>query len=408
LIVALVAGGWPAWRTLRRPLTGISRSPTQSTAVPARTSRVILTCELALATVVMLGTVFAGLGIWRYLHQPLGFDYADRFTISIRPSEPRQTSPQELVAAARAIRELPGVASAGPYDVAPISGIEVPGRAIDPETIAASGAAAGYFESWNLRMRAGRWFFPAEDAEAAVVDQRFAALMGPGADPIGREIRVGRGAMREVVGVIEAPRWSLIREARPTVYIPVAADTPGRKSRFVAWLPGATLPDARRQVEAAVRGAVPNADVRIDPVTFDMLFLCEVGEARFQTPFMIVFGLLAFALAGVGVFGVVSYVVERRTREFGIRLALGARSRDVWRSVTLQSVVPAIVGLAIGIAGARALERIVQATVFGWQSSGAWAVSIVAVALFAVAVAAAAAPARRAVRIDPVATLRMD
>jgi ABC-type antimicrobial peptide transport system permease subunit len=113
-------------------------------------------------------------------------------------------------------------------------------------------------------------------------------------------------------------------------------------------------------------------------------------------------------LAAIGVFGVVSYVVERRMKGFGIRLALGARPMDVWCAVTLQSVSPALAGLAEGTLAALALERVVTASVFGWQSSSVLALSLVAATLVAVTVAAAALPARRAMRTDPVATLRAE
>jgi predicted permease len=410
LVVAIAAGGWPAWRALRQPLPWITRRTKGSVeAVPARTSRTILACELGLATVVLAGTVFIGIGIWQYLNQPLGFDYADRFAITFRSSEPRRLLPREVAEALRAVREIPGVMSAGLYNATNVRGVEVPGRAIDPGSVAAYGAGEGHFESWNLRIRTGRRFTEAEyeDGSAvAVVDQQFASLMWPGGNALGQSVRVGDGPSRHVVGVVETPRWSLARELKPAVYVPI--DQPPASGWLVAWIPKGTVAAVGDRIAAAIREAAPVADVRTTAVTMDTLFLREIGEARFQTPFMIVLGLLALALAAVGVFGVVSYIVERRTREFGIRLALGARPRDVWRGVTRQGVVPAIVGLAMGVAGARALEQIVRASVFGWQSSGLWAVSIVAVLLFAVAVAAAVAPARRAMRIDPAATLRME
>ena len=410
LLVALVAGGWPAWRAMRQPVPWISRGARGAVpAVPARTSRTILACELALATVVLAGTVFTGIGIWRYLNQPLGFDYADRFAITFRPSEPRRVLPREVADALRAVRELPGVMSAGLYNATNVRGVEVPGRSVAPRAVAAYGTGEGYFESWNLRIREGRRFTQAEyeDGSAvAVVDQRFASLMWPAGDAIGQLVRAGDGPMRQVVGVVEPPKWSLVREQPPAVYVPI--NQLPASGWLVAWIPNGTVAGFGEQIAAAIRAVGPVGDVRTTAVTMDTLFRREIGEARFQTPFMIVLGLLALALAAVGVFGVVSYIVERRTREFGIRLALGARRQHVWRSVAGQSVVAAIAGLVIGVAGARALERVVQASVFGWQSSGAWATSIVAVALFTVALIAAAAPARRAMRIDPVATLRME
>src|SRR3970282_812679 len=96
---------------------------------------------------------------------------------------------------------------------------------------------------------------------------------------------------------------------------------------------------------------------------------------------MIAFGIVTFALAGIGVFGLVSYLVAQRTREFGIRLALGARNRDIWRAVLRESVAPALVGLISGSAAAWTLERFVRASAFGWPSSAIAAVTVVSVAL---------------------------
>jgi ABC-type antimicrobial peptide transport system permease subunit len=143
-------------------------------------------------------------------------------------------------------------------------------------------------------------------------------------------------------------------------------------------------------------------------MTFDTEFERSIGEARFQTPVVVSFGLLATVLAGIGIFGLVSYLVEQRTREFGIRLAIGATRQHIWLSVVREAVYPALVGLAVGSAAALALETVVKSTVFGWQSSGALAAGAVVVALLSVAVVAALIPAARATRVDPALTLRAE
>jgi ABC-type antimicrobial peptide transport system permease subunit len=148
--------------------------------------------------------------------------------------------------------------------------------------------------------------------------------------------------------------------------------------------------------------------VSASPVEFEWLFNRQTGEATFQAPIMTAFGILAFALAGIGVFGLVSYIVAQRTREFGIRLALGARRKDVWRAVCRESLAPAAAGLAVGISAAWALERLVRSSVFGWESSGAMVVIVVSAALFLVALVAAVGPARRVLRIDPAIVLRSE
>ena len=123
---------------------------------------------------------------------------------------------------------------------------------------------------------------------------------------------------------------------------------------------------------------------------------------------MTAFGILAFVLAGIGVFGLVSYLVAQRTREFGIRIALGARRQDVWRGVLRESLAPAAAGLAVGVGAAWALERFIRSSVFGWESSGALSVLVVSAALLFVALVAAVGPARRVLRIDPAIVLRRE
>src|SRR6185503_12753249 len=104
--------------------------------VPRRLSRALLAAELVIATVVMVGTLFVGVGIWRYLSQPLGFDYQDRVSVSLTPSEPRRVRPDEIAAAIRALRDVPGVAAAAALFVDDVSGaVEVEGRAVNPKSV---------------------------------------------------------------------------------------------------------------------------------------------------------------------------------------------------------------------------------------------------------------------------------
>ncbi|HET9272110.1 MAG TPA: ABC transporter permease, partial [Vicinamibacterales bacterium] len=377
-------------------------------SIPARLSRAILASELAVATIVMVGTVFIGLGIWRYLNQPLGFDYDDRYSVSVTRAAGQATSIPEVMTGIEAIRGVNGVRAAATERLFSVRDIEIPGVAIDPRTMSASGATEGYFEAWNLRLRRGRWFTAAElmgQEPVVVINETLARKVWPGAEPLGQEVRAS-GVLARVIGVVEPTRTRLAMDPIGHVYVPVAQ--PRAWTSAAVWAPGLSADDLQRRVAGVIRGVVPDAEVRVQPVTLERLFGRDVGEALFQAPIMLAFGALAFVLAGVGVFGLVSYLVEQRTREFGIRFALGARPADVWRSVIRQSLIPALAGLAVGIGGAWTLESVVRSSVFGWQSSGAGAIGAVAVALLGVTILAAAVPARRAMRIDPATTLRAE
>jgi predicted permease len=366
LIVAVVGGLWPARRALKRSLAWTNRSASGLRgSIPARLSRAILASELAVATIVMVGTVFIGLGIWRYLNQPLGFDIRDRLLVSVTGPSGQATTVADVEATIRALREVGGVRAAAADHLFAVRQVEIPGVVIDPSKLGASAVTEGYFEAWNLRLRRGRWFTSTELAAqepVVVINETLAMAAWPGADPLAQEVRVN-GVLSRVIGVIEPIRTRLLMEPSSHVYVPVAH--PRGWTSAVVWAPGVSRDDLQRRVESVASRLVPGAEVRVAPVKLENLFMRDVGEAFFQAPIMIVFGLLAFVLAGVGVFGLVSYLVEQRTREFGIRFALGARPADVWQSVIRQSLIPALAGLAVGVGGAWALESVVRSSVFG-------------------------------------------
>jgi hypothetical protein len=245
----------------------------------------------------------------------------------------------------------------------------------------------------------------AADAPVVIVDEKLAALAWPGQRPIGKLVQAGDAPPREIVGVVPHERRILSRTQPALAYLP-RPHVDGR-NLIVVWAPGIDADDL------AARLAAPLAAIRgyrgtVRAVTFDGMFARDAGEAQFQQPIVVAFGLFSLAVAGVGLFGLVAYLVEQRTRDFGVRLALGARPAHIWRQVVADSVTPAVLGLGIGLAVAWALERVVRASVFGWESSGPAAAAIVAAALLGVAVLAAVGPARRAMRIDPVRTLRAE
>jgi predicted permease len=407
-LVVTVGTAAPAWLALRRPLIRRSHGAASAADFPARRSRLILGVELMVTTVILVGTVFIGTGIWRYLNAPIGFDYEDRLSVSFTLPEPRRPTAVEVETVLRAVRGVAGVQRAGPYGGVTVRGIEVPGQAVSPEAISGLRVSAGYGEAWGVHVRRGRWFNSNEytpNAAVVVVDERFARTVWPGAEPLGQEIRVAGEPPRQVVGVIEPMRWLLDGDLPGQAFVPAAE--PPTRGALIAWVPRASA-DVAERLAAAVERALPGTTTSASPVTFDRLFLRGVGEAQFQAPVMLAFGVVAAVLAGIGVFGVVSYVVAQRQREFGICLALGAQPRDVWRGVIRQSLMPAATGLVLGVPTAWALERVVRSAAFGWPSTGTGSVLVVAGLLFGISVLAAAIPARRAMRVDPVRVLRSE
>jgi predicted permease len=409
LVVAIAGGLLPALRATRGALASPMRGPSGAVGRLSRgQARLILTSELTVATVVAVGATFIGAGIYGYLNQPLGFDYRDRHAVTLS-AEGRRPSGLETAAVLTALRELPGVRAAG-SEAAPLNGlaVEAPGVALDPKLISVLGAGPGHFEALGLNVERGRWFEQSEFSSSAppvVVDARMARLVQPAGDVLGATLRIG-GVVRTVVGVVQPRRYLLDREPPATAYVPIE-ESAGRPT-FVVWAPNANAADLGDRLAAAASAAAPGTRVSTTEWTFDRLMSRGIGEANFQAPVMVTFAVLVTLLAGIGLFGIVAFLVEQQRREFGIRLAIGARARDIWRTVLRDAVEPTCLGLLLGAAGARALESVVESKVFGWSASGPIALGMVAAVLLAVAVLAAAVPARRALRIDPAVTLRSD
>ena len=418
LAVAVAGGLWPALVAIRGPLARQERSDGRvRRTVSGRTAQRMLISELTVASAVIIGAVFVGLGIYRYLNQPLGFQMKDRFQVFATQADGRIVSGVDALAAAEAVRQVSGVAAAAPRHGIAFEEVSAPPSTVDvskgfgPDDrfgVPTISVNAGYFDAWGISVREGRAFTASEypdNGSVAIVSARLAQRLWPGASPVGQSIKAG-GSVRLVVGVIPILRWQLDQEPEASVYVPAAAQK--GTTYVIAHVPGRTLETIGPQLTAAVKSAVPSATVTVKAVTYGSMMERGAGEARFQGPVVLTFGILAVTLAGIGVFGLVSYLVEQRTREFGIRMALGAKLQDIWRTVMRESIQPTVIGLVLGSAGALALESVVQSSVFGWKSSGPTAVVIVVIGLLAVAVVAALVPAGRAARIDPAVTLRAE
>lgn len=407
LLIALVSGLLPAWRATRGPLNrGVHMTGGGGSGLSRRLSRAVLASQLAVATTLLLGTVFIGTGIWGYLHQPLGYSIEERIVVDVRFDDSLPT-PGDWAAARAAMTTIPGVIAVGAYRLSGGEPIEIGGET--PPKLLAYDVSEGFFDAWQVRLSAGRWFAPDEyrtGAPVAIVDAALARRLWPGTPAVGQDLRVGAAAPRRVVGVVETQVRHLKNEPAGEAYIP--RPHPPEWVRFVAWAPGLSAPALGRQLEPLVKAIVPAGTVHVEPVTKTWLFNRQTGEAEFQGPLMGAFALLTFILAGVGIFGLISFLVAQRTREFGIRLALGAGGRDIWRIVVRESITPSVAGLVVGVGVARLLERYVRSSAFGWEASGVAAVAVVAVAVLTVAIVATVSPARRALRIDPATVLRAE
>ncbi len=411
LVVALAGGVWPASRAARQRLAGGFHTASAGAGrVSSRTAQAMMASQLAMATVIMAGTAYMSIGIWRYLNRPLGFAVADRFSVSVLPPPSMPDDPTvRWDDVLDAIRSAPGVRAASVYSARNAGPIRTDRGEINDRSVGSAQVVSGFFTAWGMQPARGRLFGQHEiatNASVAVVEDTFASHVWPGQDPMGQTVGIGDGPPRQVIGVVPHARHRLSLETPGLAYVPVPALD--HRESLIVWAPGLTADDLMPRLRVAVADAAHGYHVEGESLSFDRLFLRDTGEAYFQRPVVVTFGSFALLLAGIGLFGLVAYLVERRLRDFGIRLALGARPSDIWADVLRQSVMPAVAGLLVGLVVARMLAGLIRSTVFGWESSGTATVVFVSAALLAVALAAAVRPARRAMHVDPVTVLRAE
>ncbi len=251
--------------------------------------------------------------------------------------------------------------------------------------------------------------FRAEDMrskqDVALVNQAFVRKFLESRDPLGMHIggsEVGE-KQREIVGVVADTKYDDMRKAdEPTAYIPLKTGQLTFALR-TAGTPGALIPAVRKTVNE-VDSNLPVFGVRTQTQTIDRLLFNERLVARLSS----LFGLLGLLLACIGLYGLLSYEVARRTREIGIRAALGAQRRDVLQMVLRQGLVLIVVGLAVGVLAAYGATRFLQTLLFGVRATDPLTFALVCGLLVAVGVLACYIPARRATRVDPMVALRYE
>jgi predicted lysophospholipase L1 biosynthesis ABC-type transport system permease subunit len=241
-----------------------------------------------------------------------------------------------------------------------------------------------------------------------VVNETFARLFLPGVDPVGQRFSFGgpEPDWITIVGVMaDARRSGVDHDARPGVILPFAQSTT-RATEVVVHGAG----DAAALL-AVVRAAVHDVDPEL-PLrslrTLDQLLADGIAQRRFVASLLSVFAALATLLAAVGIYGVMAYLVGRRTREIGIRVALGAARGTIVRGVLREAMVQSAVGIGLGALGAAALTRLLRAQLFGLEPNDPATFAAVAAILGLVALAASGIPAARAARVDPTVALQSE
>ena len=273
-------------------------------------------------------------------------------------------------------------------------------------------ATAGYFQALGIPLVRGRMFDNRDTPDApnvALISESLAQARWPGQDPIGHTIQFGNmdGDIRllNVIGVVgDIHENGLDAPPRPTVYVDLF-----QRPRAAVTL--TMLSSANTQlVTTAARSILQemNPEIPARFRTFQQVYSASLGSRRFNLILIAFFGMVALVLAVAGVFGVMAYSVSRRTREIGVRVALGARSRDVLTMILGQGLRTILIGLAIGLAGSLALTRTMASLLFGVTPTDPVTFGAVIALLIAAALLACYIPARRATKVDPMVALRYE
>jgi putative ABC transport system permease protein len=269
----------------------------------------------------------------------------------------------------------------------------------------------GYFQALGIPLIRGRAFTPRDSEQSqmvAVVDDAFVTRHFPNEDPLGRGIDIGNGTdgFYEIVGVVGNVHYGgLDANPNPTMYVPFKQDV-----FSTMWVVARAGGDPA-QLSAAARQAVREIDRGLPAYSMtalDTVVSESVGQQRFSMLLLGLFALVALFLAAVGLYGVVAYTVTQRTQEIGLRMAIGAQRGDVLKMVVGGGMKLAIIGVAIGIAGALAAANVVASLLFEVTPFDPASYIATAAVLLAVAALACYVPARRAMRVDPIIALRQE
>ncbi len=430
LVCGFLAGLIPAVasndRQILRTLNESSRSHSGGNA-GVRLRRLLLALQVGLTVVLLVG---AGLLIksYRQLRSvDLGCATHDVLTMWINLPKGGYPRPAQRVVfyeqLLERVRATPGVEAAGLTSVLPGQGrgrddtfsirehaplpkgenLDSTTRFVDP----------GYFAAMQIPLIEGRYFEPNErldKVQSIIVNRAFTREVFPGEEHLGKHIVGGPGDNTqsfEIVGVVGDTLDEVSGQPYPAIFYPVYIGLERSVSLVVRTTPGHDPSSLALPIQKVIAGIDPDLPVA-DVLTMDQRIGQSTLDASFDATLVLAFAAISLLLAGVGLFGVLSYIVAQRTTEIGIRIALGAQREQVMQLMLRDGLRPAVIGLILGLVASAGLTRLIQSLLYGTTALDPVVFVVVSVTLLAVAAVACAIPAWRASRLDPITALRME
>jgi putative ABC transport system permease protein len=423
LLTGLLFGLLPAWQLSRPDLTTALKEGSRGAGSSAGRQRVrsaLVVVEVALAVVLLVGAALFIGSFMALMRIDPGFSPDRVLTANVysrfEPGKPPPDSSTALAEIVDRVARAPGVVHAAVITCnMPLGGsicvtsMTVPGRELpDKGRISISGITPDYHRALRIPLRSGRVFADTDRKDApgvAIINESAARKYFPGEDPIGRSMTINK-TDRAIVGIVgDVYQSGLEAEPREEVYVPIAQQGGfgGALMIRASGNPYAVLP----AVKAAVLDVLPDVPLR-NVQTMAELMATRVAQRRLNMLLLGLFGLLGLVIAAVGVYGVLSYVVGQRTREIGVRMALGATRGRVIGMIMRNAALLVAAGLAIGTAAAWYLRSAADSFLFRVEAGDPRAFAVALIVLSLAALVAAALPARRAASVDPMVALRAE
>ncbi len=428
LLTGIVFGLVPAWQATRTKVGGLGLAGTRSvTPARSRLRNALVVAELGLALVLLIGAGLLGKAFWRLTSVAPGFDL-NVLTMRVELPEARyrevEKQTQFRTRLLDEMNHLPGVEAAMISEI-PLGGqfimhnFVIDGRA--PQTVGTEpelynrSVAGDYFKIMGIPLQRGRNLSATDGAGAplvGVVNESMARQYFPGQDPLGARLRWVRDTKIEwitIVGVVANVRhFGLAKNEEPAIYTPFAQTNQSWK-RWSQIVVRSDRLTSRETLVASLKRALAKVDPLL-PLTqvrsMRELMAVSLAERTFNALLLGVFAGVALLLASVGLYGVLAFTVAQRTREIGIRLALGAQAGDVLRLILRQGLTLTLLGVAGGVLVSLGCTRLLAGVLYGVTPTDPSTFAALAVLLTAVALAACFIPARRAMRVDPMVALR--